>query len=133
MYYSNSVFTDTGNELEEEHLVDLSQWITSYEELFILGKFGLRLRDEKVSVILANNKMDIQSAVFDTLISWYKTQPTKHQAYVNLHAGLRECEMNMLASKLTRWVEGAAEQLSHENNTDENVSEKLQMGKLSTY
>ena len=54
------------------------------------------------------NKKEIQDATYEVLSTWAKEQNNRREAYINLHAGLKKCEMTQLAAELKQWVEGVS-------------------------
>ena len=77
-----------------------------------LGIKVLKLPDFKVQSILFDHKDSIQAAAYDMIRFWSQLQPNKHEAYIALHTGLKEANMNQLAGELQLWVEGSVENTS---------------------
>ena len=77
----------------------------------ILGMDGLGLRQRVIDAALYNKK-DIQSATREDLSTWFKGQNNRREAFLNLHAGLRKCEMNHLAFDLKQWVDSETAELT---------------------
>ena len=89
--------------LKDEHLVSLSQRITSEKELLELGVKGLKLEDFIIKSALYNHK-DIQSAVYDVLSSWVKQYESRGEAFGHLQTALKRCNMKLLADELLGWT-----------------------------
>ena len=75
-----------------------------------LGIKVLELPDFMMKTALYDNRDKMQPATHEILSRWLKAQNSRQEAYINLHAGLKKCEMKELAVKLTQWVEGTAEE-----------------------
>ena len=76
-----------------------------------LGTKVLELPDFVIKTALYDMK-DIQPATHKILSTWLKQQANRKEAYVNILAGLRKCEMNQHAIELQQWVEGTAAEIS---------------------
>ena len=92
--------------LGDEHVLELSKRITSGEELVELGINGLGIPEFKIKAVMYDHSDSIQAATHDLLSTWLKQQTDTQEAYMNLCASLRRCQMNQLAIQLTKWVEG---------------------------
>ena len=92
-----------GHVLKDEHLVKLSQRISSERELLELGVNGLKLKDYVIKTALYN-KRDIQSAVYEVLSSWLKRYENREEAFGLLETALKECDMKSLADELLGWT-----------------------------
>ena len=90
--------------LKDEHLVSLSQRITSEKELLELGVKGLKLEDYIIQTALFNHNRDIQSAVYDVLSSWVKQCESREEALGHLQTALKRCSMKLLADELLGWT-----------------------------
>ena len=90
--------------LKDEHLVSLSQRITSEKEPLELGVKGLKLEDFIIKSALFNHKQDIQSAVYDVLSSWVKQYESREEAFGHLQTALKRCNMKLLADELLGWT-----------------------------
>ena len=88
------------------HILDLSQRITSQNDYLDLGVTVLQLPDYQVDSIWTNHKPSVNLAARELLQTWVKNQTNEHEAYTNLIASLRRCQMNQLAAELQQWVEG---------------------------
>ena len=82
--------------LEDVDILELSDRITSEQELMNLGVKVLNLPDFKVQSALYDKK-ELQPATQKILRSWRKAQTNKHEAYQILCKELRKHKMNMLA------------------------------------
>ena len=89
--------------LKDEHLVKLSQRISSERELLELGVNGLKLKDYVIKTALYN-KREIQSAVYEVLSSWLKRYESREEAFGLLETALKECNMKSLAEELLEWT-----------------------------
>ena len=69
-------------DLTDSSVLELSERITSEEELMNLGVKGLRLPQHKILQAITNNKR-IQSAAHDVLSTWFKQQTDRHEAYTD--------------------------------------------------
>ena len=72
--------------LEDTHLWELAQRITSEQELRDLGLKILRLPGYKVKSALYN-KRDIELAAYETLETWMENQINRKKTYRNLYNG----------------------------------------------
>ena len=94
--------------LTDEHVLELSKRITSEEELMDLGIKVLGLPDFLIKTAFYDNREKMQPATHEILSRWLKQQNSRREAYINLHAGLKKCEMSQLAAELKLWVEGVS-------------------------
>ena len=92
--------------LEDSHLLELSKWITSKQELWDIGTRVLNIQEQIIDAALHNQKTSIQDAAYSLLDTWIKGQSSRQEAYVSLQSGLKRCHMNQIASNLRMWVEG---------------------------
>ena len=115
--------------LEDSHVLNLSQRITSEQDLRIFGTNGLRVPEHVIDTALYNYRTCIQDAAHSVLSMWLKQQPNRQEAYMNLQAGLKRAQMNELAALVRKWV-GAVEDASQ--ITDESRSLKLMLSFLLT-
>ena len=69
-----------------------------------LGIKVLKHPDFVIQRALYSNK-EILLAAHELLRRWAAKQYNRREAYINLHAGLRKCEMKQLAAELKLWVE----------------------------
>ena len=89
--------------LEDTHLWDLAQRITSEQELLHLGLKVLRLDGYKVASAL-NNKKHIQLAALEVLNSWIANQTNREEAYGNLYRALGDHGWSLLQDELRKRV-----------------------------
>ena len=101
--------------LGDEHVLELSKRITSGEELMDLGINGLGVPEFKIKAVMYDHSDSIHAATHELLSTWLKQQTDRQEAYMNLCASLRRCQMNQLAIQLTKWVAGtdAASQITN--------------------
>ena len=85
--------------LEDSHLVHLSQMITSKAQLRHLGIIGLKLKKEVVETALHNHRT-IGDAAYNVVSMWTLQWQHRSEAFTNLIASLRKCQMNQLANEL---------------------------------
>ena len=92
----------TGEEeyLTDEHIVRLSERISSKGEVRNLGLKVLKLSQPDIQSALTNNQKDIQSAAYEVLQKWFRQQDSGQQALSSLFESLRENEMNSLVTEL---------------------------------
>ena len=95
--------------LEDSHILNLSEKITSDEELMKLGVKGLELPDFKIKSALYDNK-HIQSAAYEVLSAWRKQYESSQEAFQNLIAALVKVEMKQLVAELQEWTHGTVVQ-----------------------
>ena len=98
--------------LTDEHVLELSKRIVSESELMDLGINVLGHPEHVILTAIYDNRDKIQPATHEILSRWLKTQNNRREAFINLCAGLRKCEMNQLAIKLKEWVEETATRAS---------------------
>ena len=110
-------FSCTVDTLEDSHILNLSQRITSEQELRDLGTKVLKVPEHIIDTALYNHRTSINDAAHDVLCTWLKDQPAKLEAYMNLQAGLKRAHMNQLATQLRMWVQGTEDvsQISDES------------------
>ena len=87
-------------------MLELSKRIAGNRDLKDLGIKGLELPGYEIKAAL-RNKGEIQEATYHVLSRWLEKQKSREEAYINLIAGLRKCEVNQLAGELEQWVETA--------------------------
>ena len=85
--------------LEDSHLVHLSEMITSKAQLRSLGIIGLGLKKEVVDTALHNHRT-IEDAAYNVVSTWSLQWTHRSEAFTNLIASLRKCQMNQLANEL---------------------------------
>ena len=96
----NFYFTDKSPELTDIHVLKLSTKITSANELKNLTITGLNLDHSMVENHIINNPNDIQSAAYDLLNEWKKSQLSSRIAFQNLCEALKRSDMNILLKVL---------------------------------
>ena len=89
--------------LEDTHLWELAQRITSEQALRDLGLKALRLPGYKVDTVLYNRR-DIELAAHEALKTWRDNQETPQEAYQNLYNCLCKLGWKRLAGELEKWV-----------------------------
>ena len=87
--------------LEDKHILGIGHKITDCGILRQLAYAGLKLKHHEVEPIVTNKQNDIQSAAHELLSKWQRKQNSKEEAFSNLHAALKECQLEMLAEELT--------------------------------
>ena len=93
--------------LEDSHIVCLCYEITSEQEVRDLGTKVFKLDKNIIDDALFDHTTRIQGAAFEVLHRWVNKQfGGRKEAYINLQAALRKCQMNKLAALLRMWVEG---------------------------
>ena len=80
----------------------LSKEITTEDDLFTLGVTGLKLSRSVIQTALTNHSKDITSASHAVLQKWIVQQENRDDAFTDLQAALRQCEMSHLASQLVK-------------------------------
>ena len=101
-------FCSVSGSLTDAHILKLSKRITDKSELMELGIKVLGLPDFLIKTALYDNREKMQPATHEILSRWLKQQNSRREAYINLHAGLKKCEMSQLAAELKLWVEGVS-------------------------
>ena len=89
------LFADWSPELTDNHIVKLSTAITEIMELRKLAIMGLSLHASRVEIHIAN-RSDLQTATYDLLQEWRKTQRSPRIAFQNVYEALKRSEMNYL-------------------------------------
>ena len=90
--------------LSDVHLVELSGLITTPTELTRLGVEGLKLPESKVQSAITHNPGSIRRAAYFVLSTWHKMYKDPVEAFNDLVAALKKCDMNQLASQLQAWA-----------------------------
>ena len=111
--------------LTDAHVVQLSRELTNLGDLRKLAYRGLKLESSDVESAITNAPNDIQTAAYRILQEWMKQQEHEEEIYTDLKEALNECNMKMLVSKLTGWVEEPSFSL-------ELSPERMYPGKFST-
>ena len=91
--------------LTDAHVVQVSKELTTRGDLNKLAYRGLKLEPSEVESAITNAPNDIQTAAYSVLREWMKQQEHREETYTDLKEALAECNMKMLVSKLTEWVE----------------------------
>ena len=99
--------------LEDSHIMKLSQYITSEQDLRELGTNGLGVPERTIDTALTNYRTSINDAAYNILSTWRKQYQSSQEAYRNLQAGLKRARMNDLAAKLQSWVQGVSPEPYH--------------------
>ena len=89
-----SVFISGYRELTDAMLVNLADSVTTVSDVRKLAVRGLGMESDFVQIQMSNNLNNCNSAMFEVLRGWRKTQPDNHTAYINLHQALKSTEMN---------------------------------------
>ena len=92
--------------LEDSHVLNLSQRITSEHQLRDLGSRALGVRQHIIGTALFNDRTCIQDAAYNVLSTWLKGQPSRQEAFMSMQTGLKRARMNQLAADLRMWVQG---------------------------
>ena len=74
--------------------------ITSKAQLRHLGIIGLGLKKEVVDTALYNHRTNIEDAAYNVVTTWSLQWRHRSEAFTNLIASLRKCQMNQLANEL---------------------------------
>ena len=99
--------------LEDSHIWNLSQRITSGQDLRELGTRVLGFEKHIIYTALYNHRTSIQDAAYNVLSIWREHYQSSQVAYINLQAGLKRAQMNQLAAELQSWVEGISPESHH--------------------
>ena len=99
--------------LEDSHILNLSQRITSEQDLRELGIRVLGLQEHITNTALYNHRTSIQDAAHDVLSTWRKQYQSSQEAYMDLKTGLKRAQMHQLAAQLRKWVEGDSPESHH--------------------
>ena len=94
----------------DSHLWSLSREITTEDDLFTLGVTGLKLSRSVIQTALTNNQREINSAAHTVLRKWFVQQENREDAFTDLQAALRQCEMSHLASQLVKDFNDASQE-----------------------
>ena len=98
------MFLDT---LEDSHILKLSQYITSEQDLRELGTNALGVPERIIDAALHNHRnSSINDAAYNILYTWREQYESNQKAFMDLQAGLKRAEKNELAALLRKWVEG---------------------------
>ena len=89
-----------------------------------LGIKVLKHPDFVIQGALYSNK-EISLAAHELLRRWAEEQYNRRKAYINLHAGLRKCEMKQLAAELKLWVEEGTSTLIPGTSDERRLQSKL--------
>ena len=110
MKFQQGVIHHVSGSLTDEHILDLSERITSESEFMYLGIKVLGF-EEYVMENALGKKKEIPMATREVLSMWMKKQNSRQEAYKNLYTALGKHEMNHLAAQLKQWVEGTAAEI----------------------
>ena len=86
--------------LTDVHLVQLSDSIINVGELRTLAYKGLLMDHTEIEQSIANKPNDIKSAAHDVLLTWFRQQKNRQEAYVKLQEALYKCKMVMPIEEL---------------------------------
>ena len=93
--------------LEDSHILKLSQYITSEQDLRELGTNALGVPERIIDTALHNHRnSSINGAAYNILSIWRKQYESSEKAFMDLQAGLRRAEKNELAALLRKWAGG---------------------------
>ena len=117
MNYNGFLFTCIVDALEDLHVLNISQRVTSEQELRNLGTKALKVPEYIIDTALYNHRTSIQDAAHDVLSTWRKQYQSSQEAYLDLLAALKRAKMNQLATQLRMWVQGTEDvsQISDES------------------
>ena len=90
--------------LEDSHILKLSQYITSEQDLRELGTNALGVRERTIDTALTNYRTSINDAAYNILSTWRKQYESSEKAFMDLQAGLRRAEKKELAALLRKWA-----------------------------
>ena len=101
--------------LTDDHLLDLSERITSKDTLKHLGTNGLQLGEHQIDQVLQEystsgyngrvfDSSRMPEAAHDVLDMWLKKQTSRETAFRELVRALQSCKMIELAWQLQEWV-----------------------------
>ena len=121
---SCSCIVDT---LEDLHVLNISQRVTSEQELRNLGTKALKVPEHIIDTALYDNRTSIQDAAHDVLSTWRKQYQSSQGAYLDLLAGLKRAKINQLVTQLRKWVQGTEDvsQISDESKLLEKYTCKI--------
>ena len=86
--------------------MNLSQRITSEQDLRELGTNALGVPEHIIDTALYNHRTCIQDAAHDVLSTWRKQYQSSQEAYLGLLTGLRRAQKGQLAALLRKWAGG---------------------------
>ena len=115
------MFKNILDSLEDTHVWELAQRITSEQELLDLGLKVLQLRVNKIKSSLYN-KGDIELAAHEALRIWRNIQKTPQEAYWNLRRGLLDHGWKQLANELLPKIPHKATSTQSRNLSQESES-----------
>ena len=87
--------TEKTQMLTDVHLVQLSSSIINVGELRTLAYKGLLMDHTEIEQSIANKPHDIKSAAHDVLLTWFRRQKSRQEAYIKLQEALYKCKMVM--------------------------------------
>ena len=90
--------------LEDRHILHLSLRITDKSQLRRLGT-NLQLPTNVIESVLSRHNGNIIEAAHEVLSRWLTYEENRREAYSHLLTALKGCNMNLLATQLTEWVE----------------------------
>ena len=85
--------------LKDSDILNLSYRITNEQILRDLGTKGLKVEEHIINAALTDKKGSIQGAAYSVLSTWSTRQSSRHQAYVNLQAALKEVHIDEPAAR----------------------------------
>ena len=85
--------------MDDVHLWELAQRITTRQELLDLGLKVLGLPQHQVNSALTNNR-DVDLAAHHILQIWYRQYTSSIEAYTDLYTSLKQCGKSQLAAQL---------------------------------
>ena len=91
--------------MEDTHLLEIAQKITSKSELRHLGLNILKVPANKIDSALTNER-DIEEAALVVLKTWYHNQESRQEAYRNLYTELVNNRRQLWANELKQSVTG---------------------------
>ena len=93
--------------MDDSHLWELAQRITTRQELLDLGLTVLGLPHHQVNSALTNNR-DVDLAAHHILQIWCKQYTSSLEAYTALYTSLKQCGKSQLAAQLQDLVSPGA-------------------------
>ena len=92
--------TEKTGMLTDVHIVQLSGSIINVGELRTLAYKGLLMDHSEIEQSIANKPHDIKSTAHDVLLTWFRQQKSRQEAYAKLQEALYKCKMVMPTEEL---------------------------------
>ena len=98
-FFHSGTYYDKPGQLTDQRLLLLSQLITEQEELRALALFGLNIPDHEVAKHFVDNRGSINTAAYNLLRDWRRTQRDEREAFDNMKAALEAVNMGYYVGK----------------------------------